>query len=195
MMVASAIVLAGGRSSRFGSDKLRAEIDGQPMLDLVIRAAAEIAVEIVVVTPSSGPALELPSDLTTRTTLVRDADAYPGPLVALVRAAVEANHERLLLLAGDMPHVQPVLLRRLLAWPTDLAGACLVADGWSRPLPIGLDRSSMLVTGTGLIDTGARSLRALIDALPIEQIAETDWRTLDPEARSLQDIDRPEDMP
>src|SRR5205814_9025635 len=43
------IVLAGGGTSRFGADKLQAEIDGRPLLHLPIEALAEICSEIVVV--------------------------------------------------------------------------------------------------------------------------------------------------
>ena len=39
----SGIVLAGGRSSRFGSDKLRAEIAGRSLLELAIDAVAAVA--------------------------------------------------------------------------------------------------------------------------------------------------------
>src|SRR2546423_14953878 len=41
-------VLAGGRSSRFGSDKAAALIDGRPMLDWVIEALAPQVDEILI---------------------------------------------------------------------------------------------------------------------------------------------------
>ena len=43
------IVLAGGRSTRFGGDKLAAEIGGRPLLHLAIEAVAGVVDEVVVV--------------------------------------------------------------------------------------------------------------------------------------------------
>src|SRR5260221_14272916 len=44
----TAIVLAGGRSSRFGSPKLEANVDGMTLLERAIRAVAAVAGEIIV---------------------------------------------------------------------------------------------------------------------------------------------------
>ncbi len=41
---------------------------------------------------------------------------------------------------------------------------------------------------------GERSLRSLIAVLDLEHLPEPVWRGLDPDARSLRDIDRPEDL-
>ena len=45
----SAIVLAGGASTRFGGDKLRATLDGRPLLDHALEAVGAIANPVVVV--------------------------------------------------------------------------------------------------------------------------------------------------
>ena len=48
----AAIVLAGGRSSRFGRDKLVEPIAGRPMLDHVIDRLRPMVADIVVVVSS-----------------------------------------------------------------------------------------------------------------------------------------------
>ncbi len=55
------IVLAGGRSSRFGSDKARAFLDGQSLLDHALRALAP-HVDAVVVAGRAVPGQPLISD-------------------------------------------------------------------------------------------------------------------------------------
>ncbi|MFN8623891.1 MAG: NTP transferase domain-containing protein, partial [Chloroflexota bacterium] len=47
----SAIVLAGGRASRFGADKLAASLDGVPLLHHAVRAVSAVpgATEVIVV--------------------------------------------------------------------------------------------------------------------------------------------------
>ena len=47
----SAIVLAGGRSARFGRDKLAVSIDGRPLLHHAAEAVAAVATDIIVIAP------------------------------------------------------------------------------------------------------------------------------------------------
>jgi molybdopterin-guanine dinucleotide biosynthesis protein A len=126
--------------------------------------------------------------------VVLDEEPFEGPLAALAQAAPSARHARLLVLGGDMPDLQAAVLWRLLTWSPGRHGACLVVDGWVQPLPMGLDRSLAAAVARELIEAGERSLRELVQRLDLEQIPEPEWRAIDPDARSLRDIDRPEDL-
>jgi molybdopterin-guanine dinucleotide biosynthesis protein A len=194
-LAASAVILAGGRSRRFGSDKLAVEIDGAPLLHHVTRNATRECAEVLVVGPPGGLSVTMPEDLASVPRVVLDSQAFAGPLVALVAAATSASHDRLLLLGGDMPDVAPRIMHRILAWEPHHDGACLMSDGWAQPFPMGLDRRVAIAQGTRLVDAGERSLRSLIATLSLERLPEAEWRNLDPLARSLRDIDRPEDVP
>jgi molybdenum cofactor guanylyltransferase len=190
----SAIVLAGGRASRFGSDKMAARLAGEPLLHHPLRAVAEVCDEVLVVAGQDGLAHPLPADLRVPARVVTDAEPFVGPLVALLAGAREAGGARLLVSGGDMPRLVPALLRRLLSWASDRDGACLAEGGWLRPLPCGLDRVAALDAASSLTEAGHRSLRDLIAALRVEVLAEAEWRPLDPQAGSLVDIDRPSDL-
>jgi molybdenum cofactor guanylyltransferase len=197
-VAATAIVLAGGRSSRFGSNKLAADVDGSPLLHHAIRAVSDVCAEVLVVGAPSGLSVELPGDLAVVVAL--DVDAYQGPLVALVDAASAAHHPALLIVAGDMPHLERAVVERLLAgrrgrrWAPGRQGACLLAGGTPQPFPMAIDRAALLAHGRELVEAGERRLRALLDHLDLERIPEVEWRTLDPDGRTLRDIDRPEDL-
>ena len=194
LLPATAIVLAGGRSSRFGADKLTVEVDGEPLLHRSIRAVAQVCDEIIVVGSPAGLSMGLPADLPTHPVVLLDDDPYPGPLVAFARSVAMATRELLLLVAGDMPRMEPAILRRVLSWTAGRDGTCLIAGGIDRPFPMGLSREAAAHRAERLVEREARSLRALIDSLDLERVTEDEWRRLDPEARSLQDIDRPEDL-
>src|SRR5213592_1175895 len=66
------IVLAGGSSTRFGSDKLRAPYRGRPLLHHAIAAVAAVSGDVVVV---MGPAAGRPA----RARLDRGRGAAGGP--------------------------------------------------------------------------------------------------------------------
>ena len=67
------IVLAGGRSARFGRDKLAEPIDGVPMLHRVVRTLASQCDETIVSVPFDGPVPDTPEDVAV--VLVRDGHA------------------------------------------------------------------------------------------------------------------------
>jgi molybdopterin-guanine dinucleotide biosynthesis protein A len=106
------IVLAGGASSRMGAPKATLEVEGEPLVKRVVRAAAAIASHIVVV---AEPALALPrgcfDGLGAVVVRVDDpADArFGGPLRALAmlfeRAEPVVARSRVVLLGVDHPAV------------------------------------------------------------------------------------------
>jgi hypothetical protein len=79
----SAIVLAGGRSTRFGSDKASALIDGRPMLQRVVEAVAAVCDEVIVVAAAGG-AGSLPP-YAEPLVIVEDRVEGSGPLAGLAK--------------------------------------------------------------------------------------------------------------
>jgi molybdopterin-guanine dinucleotide biosynthesis protein A len=188
-----AVVLAGGRSSRFGRDKLAEPIDGRPLLHHAIAAVQAVADEIVVVAaPGQEPAV--PAGVR----VVHDAAAFEGPLAGLATglSALVDDIERAVVVAGDMPTLRPAVLSRLLATlgPTiDLA--LLEVSGESVPLPMAVQRTAALTEIARSLDTGGRRLRALATELRTSVVAEATWRLDDTTGATLRDIDTPSDLP
>src|SRR5206468_1023951 len=132
----SGIVLAGGRSRRFGADKLAARVGAGTLLDRSVAALASVADEVVVVVAPGrerslaaiGPTLRV----------ITDPEAHGGPLVGLL-AGLEAVEQPVAIVAGgDMPTMRPdvlgLLIRTLLAEPT-FGGVILRSRGAVVPLP------------------------------------------------------------
>jgi len=190
-MIVSAVVLAGGRSSRFGRDKLAEPIAGEPVLSRTIAAVLGVATDIVVVT---GPDSSLVLPVGIR--VVRDPFAYGGPLVAVVTGLAAARHASVVVVGGDMPWLRADVLTMMLASlvPAHEAAA-LQFDGRRQQLPLALRRVAALHAARRLTDSGERRLGSLLDALSVATIAEGAWRALDPDAATLRDIDTPGDLP
>jgi molybdopterin-guanine dinucleotide biosynthesis protein A len=187
-----AIVLAGGRSARFGRDKLAEAIDGRPLLDHAIRSVRVVATDVVVVAaPGAIPAL--PPGVS----LAHDAVAFEGPLAGLAAGltALGANVDRVIVVAGDMPTLEPAVLSRLIdALGPAVEAAVLEVSGEPVPLPMAVRPGEAARTARHLLDTGERRLRALPSALRSEVIAEAIWRVDDPDGATLRDIDSPADL-
>ena len=195
----SGIVLAGGRSSRFGSDKLAARYGESSLLELAVSALETMCSEVIVVL-APGDERALPHRGANGVPVERAVDSEPfgGPLVGLL-AGLEAAREPLAAVAGgDMPSLSPevmrLLVRALAASDGSRDAAVLVQRGEMRPLPCVVRNGAATQAARRLLGDGERSLMALIRSMSAEYVQESDWRPLDPTAATLRDVDRPEDL-
>jgi molybdopterin-guanine dinucleotide biosynthesis protein A len=197
----TAVVLAGGRSSRFGSDKLVEPIDGRPLLSYAIEAVRPFSTEIlVVVAPGAAPFAALPEGVT----LVHDTVAFEGPLAGLLAGLTVAREPIVLVVGGDMPTLVGSILEAMLAEldappeapaaPDGVQAVVLEHEGHVRPLPMVVHRTSALAVADQLIGAGERRLRAVTDTLTTRVIPESTWRAIDPDGLTLRDIDTQADL-
>ena len=192
-MTRSAIVLAGGASRRFGGDKLAEPIGGISLLSHAVRALDGIVDEIVVVVAPGRPSPTIdggpdgPPVL-----LVRDPEAFGGPLVGLRTGLAAARGTTVIVVGGDMPSLVPAVLELLLQRPP---AALADEDGRLRPLPCALDRVATLTLADRLLAGGERRLRALLAGLGTAALPRADWAAIDPAGLTLRDVDERSDLP
>ena len=191
------LVLAGGRASRFGADKLAVELAGRPVLHHAIAAVASVTGRVLVSLANDAPAPVLPV-IGRPIELVRDRSGDLGPLAGLAAAldvTASMGDCRLLVVPGDAPSLLPPLAAR----------AC--CGSWTRPMP---PSSPMAMTGARCRPPCAparpasssasvwrgpdRSVRGVLRALRPSIVAETVWRAWDAEGAWRDDIDEPADM-
>lgn len=195
------IVLAGGRSTRFGGDKLAAEVGGRPLLHVAIEAVAAVADEVVVVVGADAPDPVLPADVPVPVIVARDAVPGQGPLAGLAAGLASASHPLALLVGGDQPALRPELLRELQRGltpgatgpPLDVVG--LEEDGRLRPLPVALRVATVRLAVAVALAGGTRSLVGLFGRLRSGTLGPERWRELDPAGDSLRDVDTRDDLP
>jgi len=185
------LVLAGGRSTRFGRDKLAERIDGRTLLDSAIEGVTPDSTEILVVAaPDAVP------DLPAGARLVHDPVAFEGPLAGVAAGLRAARESIVLVVGGDMPTLVGAVIDSMLA-AVDVPGVQAVVlehDGRARPLPIVLHRDPALAAADALLTDGERRLRALMETLETTVIPEGTWRALDPYGMTVHDIDTPADL-
>lgn len=195
---ASGIVLAGGRSRRFGRDKLVEPFEGRPLVHRPILALARVCTEVLVVVPPVGDPPPLPTarEIGVRIRVVRDPEAAGGPLVGCLAGLEQAAEPLALVVGGDMPHlseaVLAVLLRRV--GVGDWEAAALRLRNQRSQLPLAVRVGAASAAAARLLAQKERSLTALIRALHTSDLDEGAWRPLDPTALTLRDVDRPTDV-
>jgi molybdenum cofactor guanylyltransferase len=187
------IVLAGGRSSRFGSDKMAADYRGRPLLLSAIDAVSAVADDILLVL---APEADPPGGLAAGVRIARDPAAYGGPLRGLAAGLASVTTDLALVAGGDMPRLSSSVLRKMCRTieSSDVDAVALLEGTKRRPLPLVL-RSRVGETVDDLLERGERSLKSLLEAVRVSDIPEATWRSIDPDGGTLLDVDRPEDLP
>ena len=187
-------MLAGGRSRRFGRDKLAEEIDGRPLLHHPVLRLLDVCDRVVVVI---GPGIEEPSmPAGASVTFARDSTADEGPLRGLAAGLEIADATWALVAGGDMPDLQPSVLREMLRAARETAAVAVVLSdgGDARPLPCVVRTEPAADAAAVLLGSGRRRLRDLLSAVRTVVVDEPSWTALDPGRRTLVDIDEPADV-
>ncbi|WP_370294080.1 molybdenum cofactor guanylyltransferase [Deinococcus sp. KSM4-11] len=151
-LVLTAAITAGGQSSRYGSDKALAVVDGQTLLEHVAASLERCGGRLLIAQPG-------------RYALngwrqVPDTRPGQGPLAGL-EAALRAAPPGWVAFAGvDTPHLTPAYWTALAGARTPNALAILALDGEHRPQPLAaLYHTALSPHITALLDAGERRLR------------------------------------
>lgn len=188
------VVLAGGRSSRFGSDKLAAPVEGVPLLHHALLRLVQVTDELIVVLALGAEPPVVPADVPVR--FVHDDAPDQGPLEGALAGLSGTDAAIAILVGGDMPELSTSLAEEMVRLvETSGTEAVALRDGDRvRPLPLVVRVAPARSVAWALRRGGERRLRALQQGLRTTVVEERDWHALDPSRGSLRDIDEPADI-
>jgi molybdopterin-guanine dinucleotide biosynthesis protein A len=170
---ACAIVLAGGRSTRFGSDKSLALLRGEPLLAHVLRACAKRFAEVLLVAKEPSRY----GSFSGNARLIRDRTLVATPLAGIEAGLAVATAEIAFCCAGDMPFaVDSELLEALFAALEGHDAAVPVNGGHLQPLCAVYRRATCLPVATAALAQGSVGPRRLLEAVRTAQVAWADER-------------------
>ena len=109
----SAVILAGGSSTRFNTDKGILELNGKPLLNHVIDAVEGLVEEVIVVTNTQARADAYAKLVSEKVRFAVDVRESKGPLVGALTGFEQANGEYSALLPFDSPFVSTEVLSLL----------------------------------------------------------------------------------
>jgi molybdopterin-guanine dinucleotide biosynthesis protein A len=198
MQTPSAIILAGGRSSRMGSDKALLSLPGAQQVTFVEHLVSLITThcpEVVLVARDAAQASQFAS-LTTlagRVQIITDLIPGGGPLMGLYSGLRAIHASRALLAAVDMPFVSSAMLALLLAQATDEAVLLPVVDNAPQVL-LAVYPSVLLPIIEERLQAGQRGPRSLLEKVPVRYLPEAQLRAVDPQLRSFINVNTPEEF-
>lgn len=186
MVGVSAFVLAGGQSSRMGSDKAFLQLDGQKLIDRMLGIARTVGTDVRIV----GPCGRFPG----YADVIEDQFPGSGPLAG-IHAALQASSANLsLIVAVDMPFVVAELLEFLVerASGSDALATVPRAEGRWQPLCAVYRREFAAVAEQSLRE-GKYKIDPLFRRVKVLSIEESELREQGFSSEMFRNLNTPED--
>ncbi len=192
----TAVVLAGGFSTRFGQDKAIVKLSGKPLIRHVIDGIRPIVDEVVVVTSDQDRASQYSKIVGQNVKFAVDVEEAKGPLVGALTGFEEAAGTYSLLLPADTPFVS----RDIVDLFFDLcSGKSAVIPRWPNqqiePLHSVYQTKNALAAARLAIEEGLLNVRAMIERLRgVRYVSTLVVQELDPELRTFFNVNTPLDL-
>jgi molybdenum cofactor guanylyltransferase len=177
-------ILAGGRATRLGGDKVRAELGGRPLISYPLEAAHAANAEIVIV---AKPTTELPE---VGVQVLHEPPEPVHPLCGIVTALKRAEDQPVLAIAADMPF----LTGELLAWMEGLDEPLAVPSLGGRLHPLLGRYDPELLEPLECAMKAERALQETVSELSPRLIAEEELARFGDPERLLFNVNTPEDL-
>ncbi|WP_435162189.1 molybdenum cofactor guanylyltransferase [Halorubrum sp. SY-15] len=188
------VVLAGGRSRRFGDrDKALATLDGRTLVSRAVDAVASLAARppLVAVGTASRRAL-LGSGIGRPVEYVFDPPGTGGPVGGILAAARATEAERIAVVGCDMPLVTTEAIRWLAGQSADADAIVPVDEGGQLQPVFAVYRTTALTAVESRLTSAA--LFGLLDELDVHRVPVASAPTEGGVDRALTNVNTPADL-
>jgi molybdopterin-guanine dinucleotide biosynthesis protein A len=186
------IVLAGGRGTRLGRDKLSEMIGGRPLLQRVVDSLSQISQQILVVTAQEQrhPVLQA-----TQTQVAFVTDIYPGKgaLGGIHAGMAASDSQHNLVLAADMPFLNSDLLRYLVDASPGYDVIMPRIDGEIEPLHAVYSKDCLPAIQRQ-IERNELQIRIFLKQVRVRYVEEAKIDQFDPRHLSFFNVNTPDDL-
>lgn len=185
----TAVVLAGGRSTRMGTDKAFVPLAGRPMLAWVLDALEPLTRSFVVVCNEP----EKYAEFEGRARVVTDDPPRAGPLAAL-RTGLRMSREHWAFVTScDAPFLKPAFVQRLARFTRGFDAAVPGNEAERWPLSAFYHRRCIPALDRAVQRADQRVI-AFFPEVGVRWVPTDDLRAADPELRSLWNVNTPQDL-
>ncbi len=180
-------IMAGGQSSRMGTDKSFVLFNGRPMIEVVVKAVAGLGAETLLITnkPDEYAQLNLPMV----------GDVYPdhGSLGGIFTAVHAAAYPHTLVVACDMPWLNRPLLEYIVSLRET---ADVVVPRWDKfPEPLhAVYSKACLEPIKEKLDAQMYKITVFYGRVSLRFVSREEIEQFDPEGKSFVNVNTPEEL-
>ena len=181
------IILAGGKSNRYGKNKALVHFNGVPLIERGISVLQSLFQNLILVTntPDEYAYLGLP--------MFRDLIKGLGPLGGIYTGLEAIEDGWGFVTACDMPFLNHDLVRRIVS-QKDECDAVVPRVDWKIEALHALYSKACLPIIREMIDTDEYQIIRLFQKIRIKYLNEEEIRAVDPDLRSFTNINRPQEL-
>ena len=181
------VILAGGKSTRYGTNKAFAEVQGVRLIERTIRVMGSVCPRLLLVTntPAEYAYLHLP--------MVEDLIKGLGPLGGIYTGLEVIDDENGLFVACDMPFLREDLLRYMVTLRGDFDAVVPRVNWMVEPLHA-LYTKKCLPSIRKFIRSQELQILKFFQKIRVRYMEEEEIRKIDPDLKSFFNINRPEDL-
>lgn len=177
----AALLLAGGQSRRFGSNKAHAYVDGLPMINHVYNVLDACFPSILISTATPDIRFAMPAQH------IADPYANTGPLGGIYAGMMHAQQPWLFVSAVDLPRITSAAVHQILnACHPDIDGVIATDGNHAQPL-FGCYHTRLKTPLNQFLQAGERAVFRFIEAHAIQ--------TTEMPAEVLTNVNYPDDLP
>jgi molybdopterin-guanine dinucleotide biosynthesis protein A len=184
------VILAGGKSRRYGTNKAFVEINGTQLIDKVASVMRAIFKRVILITncPREYSYLHLPAH--------EDLIQGLGPIGGIYTGLETIQDDAGFFIACDMPFASQDLIRYIVSVSVKGKFDAIVPKvDWKMEPLHALYRKSCLPVLMELIASGSYQILESFHRLNVRFIDETEITTYDPQLRSFFNVNRPDELP
>ena len=183
----SGVILAGGKSSRYGKNKALVSINGVPLIKRVLRVVKPLFSSIVIITnmPDEYAFLDLP--------MFEDRIKGLGPLGGILTGLQVIPEDAGFFVACDMPFLNSELIRYVVSVRQNFDVVVPTFSGKFEALHA-LYTKNCLPKIERLIRDGVYQTIQLYQFVDVRYVAENEIRQFDPQFKSFSNINKPGEL-
>ncbi|MBW1731623.1 MAG: molybdenum cofactor guanylyltransferase [Deltaproteobacteria bacterium] len=181
------VILAGGKSTRYGRNKALVQIQGRPLIEHVIQVMSSLFKDIILMTntPAEYAYLGLP--------MVEDIIKGLGPIGGIYTALKVMDKEAGFFVACDMPFLNKDLIHYMVSIRDDF-DVVVPRVGWKIEALHGIYGKRCIRPIERNIDKGIYQVIRVFQDVSVRYVEEEEIRRFDPDLRSFLNVNRPDEL-
>jgi len=185
-MKLSVAILAGGESRRFGEDKTLAKINGRSITSLLTERMKALSSDIMVVSKDIDKFTDVHG-----ANIIRDVYKAQCPLVGIITALINAEHDRVFVVSADTPFVTIELVKFLAEKEKDIV---LPVTGGKIHTLCGIYSANILNILEKYFEQRIYRILDILEEIDAEYVSEADCLKYDPNLISFININTKKDF-